>query len=61
MQEKESIMGIDLRSAFSTLGIPGPCGTSAGVSVPSSPVIPRVENADHKSMPIIDSDSPPIP
>ena len=26
-----------------------------GASVPSGPVIPRVENADHKSMPIIDS------
>ena len=29
MQEKESIMGIDLRSTFSTSGVTWPCGTEA--------------------------------
>ena len=40
-------MGIDLRSAFSTRGMTGP----GGAEVPHGRVIPRVGNADLKSMP----------
>ena len=62
MQEKESIMSIKLRSAFST-GIINPQDDRAvwylgGASVPPGPVNPQVENADLKLMPIIDSHSP---
>ena len=55
MQEKESIMGHRLK-----IGIFNPRDDRAvwylgGASVPPGPVIPRVEKADLKSMPIIHS------
>ena len=43
-------MGIDLILAFSTRGMTGPGGTEVP-KVPHGPVIPRVKNADLKSMP----------
>ena len=54
MQEKEPIMGHQLE-----IGIFNPWDNRAvylgGALVPPGPVIPRVENADLKSIPIIDS------
>ena len=57
MQEKESIMGHQLEIGIFNPGDDRAMWYLSGASVPPGPVIPQVENADLKLMPIIDSHS----
>ena len=58
VQEKESLIGHRLEVTIFNPRDDRAIWYLSGASVPPGPVIPRVENANLKSMPIIDSHNP---